>query len=67
MDKIFWIALAFLAGSLTPLQGAINARLGVAVASPMHASVISFVIGTLALAVYVLATRQNCLLGRLAN
>ena len=59
MDKIFWIALAFLAGSLIPLQGAFNARLGAAGASLMHASLISFVIGTLAIAAYVFATRQS--------
>ena len=59
MDKIFWISLAFLAGSLIPLQGAFNARLGAAGASLMHASLISFVIGTLAIAAYVVATRQT--------
>ena len=59
MDKIFWIGLAFVAGSLLPLQGAFNARLGASAASPMHASLISFVIGTLAIAAYVLATRQT--------
>jgi transporter family-2 protein len=59
MDKIFWIALAFMAGSLIPLQGAFNAKLGAAVASPLHASLMSFAIGTLAIAAYVLVTRQT--------
>jgi bacterial/archaeal transporter family-2 protein len=59
MNSVFWIALAFLAGALLPFQGAFNARLGAALASPMHASMISFVIGTLAIAAYVLATRQT--------
>jgi len=59
MDKILWIAIAFSAGSLIPLQGAFNARLGAAGASPIHASLISFVIGTLAIAAYALATRQT--------
>ena len=67
MDKILWIAFAFIAGSLLPLQGAFNARLGAAGASAMHASLISFVIGTLAIAVYVLATRQTVSLPGLAN
>jgi len=59
MDKILWIALAFVAGCLLPLQGAFNSRLGAAVGSPMHASVFSFVVGTLALAAYILVTKQT--------
>ena len=59
MDKIHWIAFAFLAGSLLPLQGAFNAQLGAAVASPIHASLISFVVGTLAIAAYALVTQQS--------
>jgi transporter family-2 protein len=58
MDKIFWIALAFVAGCLIPLQGAFNARLGGAAGSLLHASLISFAVGTVAIAAYVLATRQ---------
>jgi bacterial/archaeal transporter family-2 protein len=59
VDKIFWITLAFLAGSAMPLLGAFNARLGAAGASSLHASVVSFVVGTLAISTYVLATRQS--------
>jgi transporter family-2 protein len=58
MDKILWIGVAALAGCLIPLQGALNARLGTAVASPLHASLVSFAIGTAALGAYVIATRQ---------
>jgi transporter family-2 protein len=59
MEKIFWIGIAFLAGSLMPLQGALNARLGTAIASPIHASLVSFAVGTAALAAYALATRET--------
>jgi bacterial/archaeal transporter family-2 protein len=59
MDKVLWIVLAFVAGALLPLQGAFNARLGGALNSPIHASVVSFVIGTLAVIVYVVVTRQT--------
>ena len=59
MDKLVWVAIAFIAGSLLPLQGALNARLGAAVGSLIHAAAISFVIGTLAIATYVFATRQT--------
>jgi bacterial/archaeal transporter family-2 protein len=58
MDKIYWIVFAFLADSLIPLNGAFNARLGAAAASPIYASMISFAIGTLAIAVFALVTRQ---------
>jgi transporter family-2 protein len=55
----YWIAFALLAGTLIPLNGAFNARLGAAIASPVHASAISFAVGTLAIAAYALATRQT--------
>jgi len=55
----YWIAFALLAGTLIPLNGAFNARLGAAIASPIHASAISFAVGTLAIAAYALATRQT--------
>jgi len=59
MGMFYWIALAFVAGVLIPLNGAFNARMGAAIASPIHASAISFAVGTLAIAVYALATRQT--------
>lgn len=59
MDKLFWIGLAFVAGSLLPIQGAFNTKLGAAGASPLHASLISFAVGTAALATHVLVTRQT--------
>jgi transporter family-2 protein len=59
MDSIFWMAMAVVAGSLLPLLGAFNAKLGAAIASPLHASVISFTVGTLAMVTYVFATRQS--------
>jgi transporter family-2 protein len=59
MDNIFWMAMAVVAGSLLPLLGAFNAKLGAAIASPLHASVVSFTVGTLAMVTYVFATRQS--------
>jgi transporter family-2 protein len=58
MGMIYWIAFAFLAGSLLPIQGAFNTRLAAAAANPIHASLISFVVGTLALGAYSVVTRQ---------
>jgi transporter family-2 protein len=60
MDKIyFWMALALLAGATIPLNGGVNARLGAAIASPVYASMLSFAVGTLLIAVYGLATQQS--------
>lgn len=64
---VFWIALAMLVGALVPVQGAFNARLGAAGASPIHASLVSFAVGTLAIAAYVLATRQTVSWGGMAT
>ena len=59
MDNIFWILLALLAGAFLPLQGALNTKLGNAAQSPIHASMISFIIGALSVALYVFLTRQS--------
>jgi transporter family-2 protein len=59
MDNAIWMVMALIAGSLLPLLGAFNAKLGAAIASPLHASVISFTVGTLAMITYVFVTRQS--------
>ncbi len=59
MTKIFWIALAFLAGAFLPIQAGLNAKLGKTVESPVYASMLSFVIGTLGLITYILITKQS--------
>ena len=59
MDNLLWVALAALAGASIPFNAAFNARLGIAGASPIHASLISFGIGTLTIALYAVATRQT--------
>jgi transporter family-2 protein len=57
--KTIWIGIAFLAGALLPLQGAINAKLGKTLDSTVGASLISFVAGTIAIVIYSLITRQH--------
>jgi bacterial/archaeal transporter family-2 protein len=57
--QFFWMAMALIAGGLLPFLGAFNARLGVAIASPLIASMISFLVGTLVIASYLLVTRPN--------
>jgi transporter family-2 protein len=50
----FFIILAIVAGMMMPTQAAINNKLADEVSSPVLAAFISFVIGTIALFVYIL-------------
>lgn len=59
MDKIIWIAMAFLAGAFLPLQAGLNSKLAKTGGSPVHASMISFAVGVVALIVYIFLTSQN--------
>ena len=59
MENIIWIVLALVAGTFLPLQGALNTKLGSAAQSPVHASMISFIIGAVSVALYVFLTRQS--------
>ncbi|UBM59993.1 DMT family transporter [Marinilongibacter aquaticus] len=59
MERLIWIALAFIAGAFLPLQAGMNGKLAKTGGSPVHASMISFVIGAFALAIYILAVSQN--------
>jgi transporter family-2 protein len=50
--KAFWfIALAFMVGGFLPIQGGFNARMGQLLDHPLQASLVSFAVGTLFLAV----------------
>lgn len=57
--KLFWIAMALLSGALLPLQAGLNTRMGKAIESPVHASMISFVVGSLVVLFYAILTRQH--------
>lgn len=59
MEKIIWILIAFIAGTVLPIQGGLNARLGKAAGNPEIAALISFVVGTAALLIYLLLTRPT--------
>ena len=54
-----WLAMlaVVLVGALLPLQGLVNARLGTGIHGPVAAAFVSFLIGTLMLGAWVLATR----------
>ncbi len=49
--------MALLIGTMLPLQGLINARLGAQLGGPVVAAFVSFLIGTLLLGAYLLVTR----------
>ena len=55
-NSYFFIFLAVIAGMMMPTQAAINNRLAIEVNSPILAAFISFVVGTIALFIYILAT-----------
>lgn len=55
--SLWFILMALLAGISVPTQAGINAQLGLWTRSPTIAAAISFVVGTLALIVYILVTR----------
>lgn len=54
-----WLAMlvVVLIGTILPMQGLINARLGVNVHGPVAAAFVSFLVGTVMLGLYLLATR----------
>jgi transporter family-2 protein len=53
-NSYFFIALAICAGMMIPTQGAVNTKLSSFVESPIAAAFISFLVGTIALFVYLL-------------
>jgi transporter family-2 protein len=59
MDKIIWILMVAIAGALLPVQAGLNAKMGKEIASPVWASLISFVVGAIALMIYVAATKNS--------
>lgn len=59
MKNILWIFLAFAAGAFLPIQAGLNARLGKVAGNPVYASFVSFIIGTVALLIYIIVTRQQ--------
>ena len=59
MKNFFWILMAFASGAFLPVQAGLNTRLGKATGNAVYASLISFLVGALALVLYIVATRQQ--------
>jgi transporter family-2 protein len=57
--KITWVIIALISGAFLPIQAGLNTRLGKAIESPVHASLISFIVGTLAVLLYSILTKQH--------
>ena len=56
--RFLFIIMALLLGAVLPIQATINARLSKTVSSSIVAAFVSFAVGTIALFVYLLLTRQ---------
>lgn len=52
----FLIILAVVAGSVLPIQAGLNAKMGKVVGDPVYAALISFVVGSIGLLIYSVAT-----------
>jgi bacterial/archaeal transporter family-2 protein len=57
-SRVLFIVMALALGAILPMQAAINARLAKTAGSPVMAAFISFAVGTLALMVFLVITRQ---------
>ena len=57
MNQFAALLVVVLIGAILPLQGLVNARLGVHVGGPVVAAFVSFLVGTAMLGLYLLATR----------
>jgi len=61
----FYLLLALIAGTMMPTQAAVNNKMAAVVDSPISAAFISFVVGTIGLLVFMIATGTP--LGNLAS
>ncbi|MEO5888954.1 MAG: DMT family transporter [Ferruginibacter sp.] len=57
--KLSWIIIVFVSGALLPLQGGLNARLGKSIDSPVYASLFSFIVGAITVAIYLQFTKET--------
>jgi transporter family-2 protein len=56
--RILLVIAALALGAILPLQAAINSKLSKAIGSPVYAAFVSFAVGTIALFLYLIATKQ---------
>ena len=53
------LLLAAVSGAVLPIQAGLNARMGKAVGDPVYAALISFVVGSIGLFIYTLASKTD--------
>ncbi|SER04107.1 transporter family-2 protein [Neolewinella agarilytica] len=59
MQQVLFFLLAIFAGVMLPIQAGLNSEIGKAVKSPVYGTLISFLVGTLGLLLYMVLTRAN--------
>ena len=57
--KVTWLIIVFICGALLPFQAGLNARLGKSIDSPTYASLFSFIVGALTVAIYLQFTKET--------
>ena len=55
----FMIVLAVISGAVLPIQAALNAKMGKAVSDPVYAALISFLVGSIGLFLYVIFSQTD--------
>ncbi|MCX8212430.1 MAG: DMT family transporter [Lewinella sp.] len=58
MQQLPFFLLALVAGLMLPVQAGLNSEMGRVLKSPVYASIVSFVVGLIALIVYAFITRM---------
>ncbi len=59
MNRIIFLGITLFVGALLPIQAALNSKMGKATNNPIAAAFISFAVGTVALFLYLVITRQS--------
>jgi bacterial/archaeal transporter family-2 protein len=57
--NFLWLLIVFICGALLPLQGGLNARFGKSIDSPVYASLFSFLVGAITVAIYLQFTKET--------
>ncbi|HEY8398785.1 MAG TPA: DMT family transporter [Flavihumibacter sp.] len=69
MQQAILVFIAVLAGMVLPLQASLNAKMGAVVQNPLLGSLLSFLVGTVGLLVYIVVSRvpiSNLLMAKTA-
>jgi transporter family-2 protein len=57
--KLVWLLVVFICGALLPLQTGLNTKLGKSIESPIYSAMICFVIGAVAMALYLPFSKES--------